>query len=150
MSLDVEPDPQDFSDLPRKGRRDKASAEPEEEEQPVLPAFGKEKLASPVAYRVGTAADPALDVEFDEEADGGPEADETPAVQPPEPETVPEPAKPAPPPVTVFGEVFSTYILCQIGEEFVLIDKHAAHERIRYNRLKAEGKPSAASCCSRR
>src|SRR5699024_4010858 len=89
--------------------------------------------------RVGTAADPALDVEFDEEADGGPEAEEAPAAQPQEPETVPEPAKPAPPSVTVFGEVFSTYILCQIGEEFVLIDKHAAHERIRYNRLKAEG-----------
>ena len=145
VSLDVEPDPQDFPDLPgrpeekRKAAETKLPPEPEEEEQPVLPAFGKEKLASPVAYRVGTAADPALDVEFDEEADGGPEADETPAVQPPEPETVPEPAKPAPPPVTVFGEVFSTYILCQIGEEFVLIDKHAAHERIRYNRLKAEG-----------
>ena len=139
VSLDVEPDPQDFPDLPEKAAETKLPPEPEEEEQPVLPAFGKEKLAAPVAYRVGTAADPALDVEFDEEADGGPEAEEAPAAQPPEPETVPEPAKPAPPPVTVFGEVFSTYILCQIGEEFVLIDKHAAHERIRYNKLKAEG-----------
>lgn len=145
VSLDVEPDPQDFPDLPgrpeekRKAAEAKRPPEPEEEEQPVLPAFGKEKIASPVAYRVGVSADPALDVEFDEEADGGPEAEEAPAAQPPEPETVPEPAKPAPPPVTVFGEVFSTYILCQIGEEFVLIDKHAAHERIRYNRLKAEG-----------
>ena len=81
VSLDVEPDPQDFPDLPgrpeekRKAAETKLPPEPEEEEQPVLPAFGKEKLASPVAYRVGTAAEPALDVEFDEEADGGPEAE---------------------------------------------------------------------------
>ena len=39
----------------------------------------------------------------------------------------------------VFGEIFSTYILCRIGDEFVLIDKHAAHERILYNRLKSQG-----------
>lgn len=39
----------------------------------------------------------------------------------------------------VFGEIFSTYILCRIGSEFVLIDKHAAHERILYNRLKSQG-----------
>lgn len=147
VSLDVEPDPQDFPDLPGKaeGRRETAEAkrpsEPEEELQPVLPPFGREKVAAPVAYRVGVATEPSLDVEFDEEADGGPSGPEAVAVPevPAEPETLPEPAKPEPPPVTVFGEVFSTYILCQIGEEFVLIDKHAAHERIRYNQLKAEG-----------
>ncbi len=49
--------------------------------------------------------------------------------------------KPAAPAVDykVFGEIFSTYILCRIGSEFVLIDKHAAHERILYNRLKSQG-----------
>ena len=36
----------------------------------------------------------------------------------------------------VIGELFETYILAQIGEEFVIIDKHAAHERILYNKLK--------------
>lgn len=35
----------------------------------------------------------------------------------------------------VFGEIFSTYILCRMGGELVLIDKHAAHERILYNEL---------------
>ncbi len=39
----------------------------------------------------------------------------------------------------VYGEIFSTYILCRIGEEFTLVDKHAAHERIRYNKLKSQG-----------
>lgn len=36
----------------------------------------------------------------------------------------------------VIGELFETYILAQMGEEFVIIDKHAAHERILYNKLK--------------
>lgn len=36
----------------------------------------------------------------------------------------------------VIGELFETYILAQMGEEFVIIDKHAAHERVLYNKLK--------------
>lgn len=38
--------------------------------------------------------------------------------------------------MNVIGELFETYILAQMGEEFVIIDKHAAHERILYNKLK--------------
>jgi len=38
----------------------------------------------------------------------------------------------------VIGEVFSTYFLVEQGGELLLIDKHAAHERIIYERLKAE------------
>lgn len=38
--------------------------------------------------------------------------------------------------INVIGEVFSTYILCQVGDEMVVIDKHAAHERILYEKLK--------------
>ena len=37
---------------------------------------------------------------------------------------------------TVIGEIFMTYILVQTDEEFVIVDKHAAHERILYNKLK--------------
>lgn len=39
-------------------------------------------------------------------------------------------------PMQVIGELFGTYILAQMGDEFVMIDKHAAHERILYNKLK--------------
>ena len=38
--------------------------------------------------------------------------------------------------IVVLGEVFATYILCQVGDEMVVIDKHAAHERILYEKLK--------------
>ena len=38
--------------------------------------------------------------------------------------------------IRVIGELFFTYILAQIDETFAIIDKHAAHERILYNRLK--------------
>ena len=35
------------------------------------------------------------------------------------------------------GEAFSTYIITESGDELVLIDKHAAHERILYEKLLA-------------
>ena len=37
------------------------------------------------------------------------------------------------------GELFRTYILVEQGEEMLLIDKHAAHERMNFDRMKAEG-----------
>ncbi|MBC3515653.1 DNA mismatch repair endonuclease MutL [Neobittarella massiliensis] len=39
---------------------------------------------------------------------------------------------------TVIGEVFKTYILCQSGNSLFIVDKHAAHERILYERLRQE------------
>lgn len=38
----------------------------------------------------------------------------------------------------LIGEVFSTYLLAECGNEMLLIDKHAAHERILFNRLKRQ------------
>ncbi len=36
---------------------------------------------------------------------------------------------------TVIGEVFRTYILVECGEKMLIIDKHAAHERMIFNKL---------------
>ena len=44
------------------------------------------------------------------------------------------------PPITLIGEAFLTYIIVQMGESVFMIDKHAAHERILFNRLKKEQK----------
>lgn len=44
------------------------------------------------------------------------------------------------PPVILIGEAFLTYIIVQMGESVFMIDKHAAHERILFNKLKKEQK----------
>lgn len=50
-------------------------------------------------------------------------------------------AKPEPPSAVeefvLVGEALSTYIIVQLGEDVVFIDKHAAHERIIFDRLRA-------------
>lgn len=38
--------------------------------------------------------------------------------------------------VRVIGEAFKTYIICEYDNKICLIDKHAAHERIIFNKLK--------------
>jgi DNA mismatch repair protein MutL len=40
--------------------------------------------------------------------------------------------------LAVIGQYKSMYILCQDGADLVLIDQHAAHERIAYQRLRSE------------
>lgn len=75
----------------------------------------------------------------------GRNAQESPAVRtlPPKPEPKP-PAPPEPPkapvlpPMRLIGEVFHTYILAESEGELLLVDKHAAHERILFERLRAE------------
>ena len=43
-----------------------------------------------------------------------------------------------PPEIIIIGEAFSTYIIAQMGNSIFMIDKHAAHERILFNQLKAD------------
>lgn len=40
-------------------------------------------------------------------------------------------------PFTLIGEAFKTYILAEQGDKILIIDKHAAHERILFEKLKA-------------
>ncbi len=40
--------------------------------------------------------------------------------------------------IVVLGQLFNTYILIESGTDFFLIDQHAAHERILFERLKKE------------
>ncbi|MCI8603439.1 MAG: DNA mismatch repair endonuclease MutL [Ruminiclostridium sp.] len=42
------------------------------------------------------------------------------------------------PSLKFIGELFKTYIVCECGDELILMDKHAAHERIRFEELKKE------------
>lgn len=40
--------------------------------------------------------------------------------------------------IIVVGKIFNTYLVIQWGDNIYLIDQHAGHERIRYDKLKAE------------
>ena len=63
--------------------------------------------------------------------------EEAPAA-PAEPEIVQEAiAMPAEIPWRMVGELYNSYIIVEQGEEAFLIDKHAAHERILFEKLKA-------------
>lgn len=95
----------------------------------------KTKAAAPVA------APPAAPMEEEKPAPA-PQVEEpvveevpTPVVEPePEPTPVEEPQEPW----VVRGELFHTYIMVEQGDKVVLIDKHAAHERVNFDRLKAQ------------
>ena len=58
------------------------------------------------------------------------------------PESVPQEPDPVIPQerpkeqIRVVGELFKTYIVCESTEGMILIDKHAAHERVNFERLK--------------
>lgn len=65
-----------------------------------------------------------------------------------EPEIQPDPLfaaeeKPAEEPVIPLGQIARCFIVCQHGDDLFLIDQHAAHERVRYDRLaeRSEGIP---------
>jgi len=74
-----------------------------------------------------------------------PAAPAKPIVPPSAPVPSPAPAAPVQPhavpeePWLVKGELFNTYVMVEQGEKVILIDKHAAHERANFDRLKAEG-----------
>ena len=62
---------------------------------------------------------------------------EPPAVQEPIPAVQEELTMPVQPEWRMVGELYHTYILVEQGEDAFLIDKHAAHERILFEKLKA-------------
>ena len=57
-----------------------------------------------------------------------------------EPQFAPASEPPLPPeePWVIRGELFRTYVMVEQGDKVLLIDKHAAHERANFDRLKAE------------
>ncbi|HIT95354.1 MAG TPA: DNA mismatch repair endonuclease MutL [Candidatus Faecivivens stercoripullorum] len=160
IMLDVEADPADFEDFPRVSAKDRKEAQltsqmrqriaeeatPKKVEKlPDIPVQ-QPQLSEQQIIGIDTAQTQAIEKHSEKEdlqqclAVPEQENTEDQEVLPGSFEVARE-EKTVSPPVDykVFGEIFSTYILCRIGSEFVLIDKHAAHERILYNRLKSQG-----------
>ncbi len=71
----------------------------------------------------------------------------------PAPSRTPLPKEPDPAPVPtaekgtyrLVGQVFNAYLIVEIGERMLLIDQHAAHERILFEQLKANMREKEAS-----
>ena len=123
------------------------------EAAPVVPK------AEPVAPAPKEAPAPLTPVLEEEHFPLGRKAASAPTKLTPAPESVPEPASisiPLPeepelepqqafsiPAVSfrVIGETMDTYILVEQGESLLLIDKHAAHERVLFEKLKSEEHP---------
>ena len=66
------------------------------------------------------------------------EKEPVPTIPPVEPQTPIQP-EPEETPWRMAGEVLNTYIIVEQGDKVLLIDKHAAHERMNFDRMKAAG-----------
>ena len=118
------------------------SAQPESSNQtPTAPAPEEEYV--PVTL-------PLLGEEYLVAVDRAPDEEEKPL--PPAPQTADEREASAEEPAQqtlsmperafrVIGETMDTYILVEQGESLLLIDKHAAHERVLFEKLKSEEHP---------
>lgn len=118
------------------------AAEPAGRKLSSVTTAGAERLSGPTASFSGRAA-AAPQAEFAQEM-AAPDRDEE-TVTPPTPEEreeAPQKQEPAAhreiPPLRVIGEAFRTYIVVESGKDLLLIDKHAAHERMLYEELKRE------------
>ena len=63
---------------------------------------------------------------------------EVPTPKAPEPQKIQEPELESEQPYRIIGQALDTYIIVEQGDGLLLFDKHAAHERIRFERLKAQ------------
>ena len=97
--------------------REDASAWQEEELQPDL-------LPPPDTERIQTTAQPDT---------GNPPT--TPATIPEEVQTTLLPEEERVQPMRIFGALFKTYILIEYEDHLLMIDQHAAHERLLFDRL---------------
>ena len=125
-------------------RRQVTQAKPASPAQPVLASPVQIPKSDPAPARQQSFALP--------KAAPKPQPVPGPTVKP-EPKSAPEQAPQAPrqqelpvpeQPFRIIGEALHTYIIVEQGEAVLFIDKHAAHERIRFEALKKENHPIMA------
>ena len=126
--------PSQESGLPRFPNRGAAAYPPALHADSEPESVVQQSLFSSVAeYRTVTAPSPAF-------SKAGQEGGEEGAVENP----VQNVDNPPIPDHKILGEAFKTYIAVEEGDRLILIDKHAAHERMNFDRLKARSQPVPA------
>ena len=94
---------------------------------------------APAAKLPGTPAAPAPVPELEPEPEQtAMELPAAPRPQMPEPMPVPPKKTPEPADYRIIGQTMDTYIIIEQGDNLLLMDKHAAHERVLFEKLKAE------------
>lgn len=93
--------------------------------EPGLSVREETPFAAEIAPEAPAPAEPPAAEETEEAASLIPDAPEAPDA-------------PKVPPYRIIGEAFKSYIVVESGGELIFIDKHAAHERMNFDRLKAK------------
>ena len=122
----------------------KKAPAPEKPEAPVQASLRMPESVKPASVLASQVQLPDREPAGPAEAAAPKPAESAPVVsESPKPVPAQEPEQQALPmeelPYRVAGEVLDTYIIVEQGDTVLFIDKHAAHERINFERLKAEG-----------
>lgn len=117
-----------------------APAAPAEEavsfRSPTASAFSAPRVTPPPVFPAHTRTAPATPPTPEPAAQGVQTALEPERAEAETPSPLARAVPPETPPARLIGEAMHTYILVEKGDTLILIDKHAAHERINFDRLR--------------
>ena len=146
--LNKKPKEDNITDMQQVIKQEKPKAQEEIKKDPVEnPIFKLNKVKlSPVVKKPIIDCDDDFDTQVNEVKVCSPVADmakveyktetvikEKPEIKPEIKQEIKQEVKPS---AKVIGEAFKTYIIAEDKDGFILLDKHAAHERILFNELK--------------
>lgn len=122
------------------GARTYAPAAPAEEavsfRSPTASAFSAPRVTPPPVFTPPARTAPAAQPVPEPVVQGVQTALEPESTEAETPSPLARAVPPETPPARLIGEAMHTYILVEKGDTLILIDKHAAHERINFDRLR--------------
>lgn len=122
------------------GARTYAPAAPAEEalsfRSPTASAFAAPRVTPPPVFPAPARTAPAAQPMPEPVVQGVQTALEPEPAEQETPSPLARAVPPETPPARLIGEAMHTYILVEKGDTLILIDKHAAHERINFDRLR--------------